>query len=91
VSLRLDVPDRVRRGHRTALRVVALGERSHPRGVVRLRIGDQVVRSRLVDGRARILWTPRGLGERTITVRYAPADGFKPATVQVRTTVHPPA
>ena len=90
VSLRLDVPDRARRGHRTALRVVALGERSRPRGVVRLRIGDQVLRSRLVDGRARIPWTPRRLGERTITVRYVPVAGFKSATVRARATVHPP-
>lgn len=80
VSLELRAPDRVRRGHRTALRVIALGEgRTRPRGLVQVRVGDRVFRTRLVHGRSRVLWTPRHPGLHRIVVRYRPDGGFKPA------------
>lgn len=87
VSLRVSLPDRVRSGDRTAVRVRALGERSLPRGVVVVRVGGKDLRARLVDGRARVLWTPYGTGVRTVTVRYLPAGGFKPARASGRTSV----
>ncbi len=89
VALRLVVPDRVRRGHPVALRVRALGERSDPRGLVRLSIGDRIFRARLVDGRARVLWTPHGVGARTVLATYLPADGFKRARTVQRTVSGP--
>jgi hypothetical protein len=88
VSLKVEPPDRVRRGQQVALRVVALGEgRTHPRGLVRLRVGDEILRARLVQGRARIVWTPRDLGPRTVVVRYRPEVGFKPARATGHTVV----
>ncbi|MDP3892316.1 serine hydrolase [Nocardioides sp.] len=81
VSVKVQAPRSVRRGHQAILRVTALGEgRTRPRGLVRLTIGGKTTRVRLVRGRARILWTPRHLGEHRYVARYRPQSGFKQAT-----------
>ncbi len=88
VSLKVKAPDRVRRGRQVVLRVVAQGEgRTRPRGLIRVRVGDKILRARLVQGRARIVWTPRHLGPRSIVVGYRPGPGFKPARATERTIV----
>ncbi|MGA8847493.1 MAG: serine hydrolase [Nocardioides sp.] len=88
VSLQVTAPDRVRLGRPAEVRVVALGEgRTQPRGLVRLRVGDQIHRAKLVRGRAQILFTPRHLGPRTLDVRYRPEVGFKRARAIGRTVV----
>lgn len=88
VSLKVKAQKSVRRGQQTVLKVIALGEgRTHPRGLLHLRVGGKVFRVRLVHGRARILWTPHHLGPRTIFVRYRPADGFKRARATGHTSI----
>ncbi len=88
VTLSLRTPASVRRGTRTTLRVVALGEgRSRPRGTVQVRVGGTTLRARLVDGRARVRWTPHRLGARTVVVRYVPSGRFRPARATARTLV----
>lgn len=88
VSLEVEAPRRVRRGQRTTLRVIALGEgRTHPRGLVRLSIGGREIRVRLVHGRATVPWTPRRTGPRTFVIRYRPDAGFKRATATGRVVV----
>jgi CubicO group peptidase (beta-lactamase class C family) len=88
VSLQVSAPDRARRGHPTVLRVRALGEgATHPRGLVRVLVDGRTLRARLVDGRARVAWTPHTRGSRSYVVRYVPASGFKPARATGRVAV----